>query len=62
MRNPTFPPKLSEYEDNLRAKEEESARNSKRDVAFDFKRLSHLQYEHQLQRAQEVQRELRKYP
>ena len=41
---PTFPPKLSDFDTNLRTHEENMAKKSKRTAYFDFKRSSNLQF------------------
>lgn len=41
---PTFPPKLSDFEDNLMVNEQKNGKIAKKNVYFDFKRMSNLQY------------------
>lgn len=59
IERPLFPPKLSDFDDNLRTQEEVQAKKSKRATYFDFRRTPNLQFEHQFLRAQLVLNELK---
>ena len=54
IERPTFPPKLSNFDENLKTQEEIQAKKARKSAYYDFKRAPHLQFEAQFSKAQQV--------
>ena len=59
-KKPIFPPKLSDFDNNLRCMEEANDQQHRKHPKYDFKRISNTQYERQLRKAQAVAEELKR--
>lgn len=60
IEKPVFPPRLSNFDSNLKAQDEILNKKDSKNKYFDLRRTSNLQFEHQFLKAQQVLGELKK--